>query len=320
MKRTKMLFRIMLILIWSILMILVIKNFDLFKEKYTTIKNIFTPKKVDIPSSSYNNRKYLFGDNEEQTIYFKTVKLADSFEPQNIEDIKNIYYTVLNNGWTDFTFYCPDEYKSCYDDVLAVADDDDYISLINNYVSTYNQYRKYNTSASTNGEIKLKIEKLYTEDEILALKLKISNLLPKFNIRKENIKYQDLRNIQDHIISILTYDDNYKEDDIYSTSSTAYGAFNTGKAICSGYTDIYALFLDELKIPNFKITSENHIWNVVYFGNKWRHVDVTWDDDEVNPNNIHNFFMLNNYELFEKDIEEHNYNKDLYLELLNQDN
>lgn len=308
MKKTRMLISILSLLIIAICFTIVIQNFDLYKEKYIIIKNMVTPKKVSIPSTISNNRNF----------DFLTVEPTKDFEPKNMDDLKKLYYTVLNNGWTDFTFYCPDEYTDCFDDVLLLADNNEYINVINNYVSTFNQYLKYNTSISQLGEIKLTIEKLYTNEEILVLKMKISEILKSFNINKDNIKVQDIMRIHNYILNLLTYDEEYKNTDLRSTSATAYGALNTKKAICSGYTDLFALFLDELNIPNFKVSSENHIWNAIYFGDKWRHIDVTWDDDEINKNNNYNFFMISTDELLSKDSEEHNFNKELYLEFLNQ--
>ena len=95
-------------------------------------------------------------------------------------------------------------------------------------------------------------------------------------------------------------------------SNKATGALLKGRALCSGYTDAFAIFLDKLKIPNFKINSEEHEWNAIYFNKKWTHIDLTWDDDEINKNNNRNFFMVNTKELQEKDKKEHNFKKALY--------
>ena len=70
-----------------------------------------------------------------------------------------------------------------------------------------------------------------------------------------------------------------------------------------------------MNVPNFKVNSEEHEWNVVYFNNKWSHIDVTWDDDEVNKNNNRNFFMITTNDLLKKDKKEHNFDQSLYLEL-----
>ena len=72
--------------------------------------------------------------------------------------------------------------------------------------------------------------------------------------------------------------------------------------------------MDRLNVKNIKLPSENHIWNYVYFKNKWYHIDLTWDDDEVNKNNTSNFFMIDTKKLFELDKEKHNFNKEFFIE------
>ena len=43
---------------------------------------------------------------------FLFVQNTNEFTPYSRGDIKNIYYTIVNNGWEEFTFYCPAEYKT----------------------------------------------------------------------------------------------------------------------------------------------------------------------------------------------------------------
>ena len=38
---------------------------------------------------------------------FDFVQNTDDFEPDNTQDILNIFYTVINSGMENFTFYCP---------------------------------------------------------------------------------------------------------------------------------------------------------------------------------------------------------------------
>ena len=73
--------------------------------------------------------------------------------------------------------------------------------------------------------------------------------------------------------------------------------------------------MDKLNIPNFKVSTIDHVWNVIYFENKWQHIDVTWDDDEVNNNNYYNFFMIDTNDLLKKDTLKHSFDRDTYLEL-----
>ena len=224
---------------------------------------------IIIPDNTSNKRTY----------EYKTVKETDNFSPNNINEIKDIYYTVLNNGWNNFTFYCPFEYENCVNDTLSIANKSDYIELLNFYVSPFNNYTTYNTTVASNGEIYFKIIKIYTDEEIEFLNKYIDNVLEELQINTEKPTKEDLKKIHDYIIKNVTYDDEYNKEDPISDSNNAYGAVKERKAICSGYTDLYALFLDRLNIKNIKLPSEEHIWNYVYFEDKWYHIDLTWDDD-----------------------------------------
>ena len=65
---------------------------------------------------------------------FNFVKRTDDFTPSEYQDLLNIYYTVLNSGVEEFSFYCPDEYSSCIDDVDSLANNQKVLSTINNFV------------------------------------------------------------------------------------------------------------------------------------------------------------------------------------------
>ena len=65
---------------------------------------------------------------------------VEEFKPQNYHDLVNIFYSVLNNGWEEFTFYCPESYESCIDDIAALSFDEVLLSHINNFVHPYNSY------------------------------------------------------------------------------------------------------------------------------------------------------------------------------------
>ena len=308
MKSTRILSKILLLLILSMVAYLIYTNYDAIIDYGVKIyRKYYDTKKIIIPAESYNHRIYLYS----------SVSETDNFEPNNIEDIKKIYYTVLNNGWTSFAFYCKEEYETCIDDVKRIADSnkDTYIDFINNYVSPYNSYKKYNTQIINNNEIRLSVEKLYSEEEINRLNNIIDSFISKNKINTSSPTKKDLEKIHDYIIRNTTYDKNYVKGGEITDSSKATGALINGVALCSGYSDAFALFLDKLKVPNFKITSEEHAWNVIYFNKKWSHIDVTWDDDEINKNNNRNFFMITTTELQKKDKKDHNFNKDLFKEI-----
>ena len=258
---------------------------------------------VIIPQEVFNQNNY----------DFDSVETTNDFEPKDISDLRKIYYTVLNNGWTSFTFYCPKEYETCLDDVESLGNSSDYLTLINNYVSPYNAYKKYNTLINGD-EVYLSIEKLYTSEQILELQEFVDKAINDLNINIGNPTVDDIRKIHDFLIDKISYDTDFEKNNTEEISNNAYGAIKNGLALCSGYTDTFNIFLDKLNIPNFKVTTEKHVWTAIYFDNKWSHIDVTWDDDETHKNNNYNFFMINTEDLLKKDKEEHSFNQEEILE------
>ena len=102
-------------------------------------------------------------------------------------------------------------------------------------------------------------------------------------------------------------------------------------ATCNGYTDLMAIFLTKFNIKNYKIattkesissSSNGHIWNAVYLNNQWLHLDLTWDDpvsDDGKDYLYHKYFLidtttLNKIDSGKVEIEEHNFDKNYYLE------
>lgn len=245
---------------------------------------------------------------------YLTVNETDNFKPKNINDIKNIYYTVLNNGWNEFTFYCPNDYENCSNDVRTIIKDKDYLSLINNFVSPYNSYKNINTQITNDKEVYIKIDKLYTNEDIYKVNNKLNEIFKELNINKNNYSLNDIKKLHDYLIQNITYDKDYKDGDI-TISNKSTGALFNKIALCSGYSDTFALMLDMLKIPNFRVSNNEHIWNVIKFNNEWRHIDVTWDDDEINKNNNYNFYYLSTNELLTIDNDKHSFKRELYLEL-----
>ena len=54
-----------------------------------------------------------------------------------------------------------------------------------------------------------------------------------------------------------------------------------GTGVCQAYAEAYALLLTKVGVENRTLISStemNHIWNIVKIGNRWVHIDATWDD------------------------------------------
>ena len=305
MNRTKTLVCIVILLCFSIIFYIFCVKFDEICDYLADKIQDLTRGEIIIPETKLYSKEY----------EFKTVKKTMNFVPMNKNDLKEIYYTVLNNGWESFTFYCPREYVGCAEDVKNLANESEFISTINNYVSPFNSYKKYNTLIIGEDEILLTVEKLYSKQEIELLKQEIDIVLKALEIDKNNIVQKDIRKIHDYLTKTVSYDNEYVEGDIFTISNKANGALINNVALCSGYTDAFALFMDELGIENFKVSTENHVWNVIYFNDQWLHVDVTWDDDEVNNKTTHYFFLIDTVDLLDKDKTDHSFNQELFLEL-----
>lgn len=249
---------------------------------------------------------------------YKYVKNTDNFSPHNKQEILDIYYTVLNSGVKKFTFYCPKEYKTCEADIKDIANNKTTLSTINNYVHPYNSFRNYETVFDEVGSITLKIEKTYSKQK----QAKINKIIDKFikeEIANEKDQNEQIKKAHDYIINNTKYDSNKSDNkNANYDSDTAYGALIQGYALCGGYSDAMAIILDRLNIKNFKLASDNHIWNAVYFEDTWYHLDLTWDDPKTKDNsNVleYNFYMITTEELNEIKTYYHNYDKKVYQEL-----
>ena len=75
------------------------------------------------------------------------------------------------------------------------------------------------------------------------------------------------------------------------------------------------LFLEKYKLPNYKIATENHVWNYVKVDDEWLHLDLTWDDPvSTDGKDIldDSYFLIDDNKLKETEKEEHIYNADIY--------
>ena len=125
--------------------------------------------------------------------------------------------------------------------------------------------------------------------------------------------------IHDYIINNTKYDSDKSDRNIEKyNSNIAYGPLLQGYGLCGGYTDAMAIFLDYYDIPNYKVISENHIWNAVYLNNKWYHLDLTWDDPVMKDGSNtleYTFFLITTKELEGQATNQHIFNKSVFSEV-----
>ena len=249
---------------------------------------------------------------------FNYVQLTDNFSPNNYQDLLNIYYTVLNSGETEFSFYCPDNYASCLNDVDSLANNQSVLSTINNFIHPFNSFRHLETSYDDYGKVTLKIEHIYTNNDIKLIEAKVKEI--EKEIWQDTMTNEDkIKEAHNYIINNSKYDSDRSDNNIVKyKSDTAYGTLLEGYSLCGGYTDAMELFLEDMNIKSYKISSENHVWNAVYLNDTWYHLDLTWDDPITTDGSDileYNFFLITTSELNELEAEQHNYDKNVYKEL-----
>lgn len=280
---------------------------DELQKLYYSVLRRFTENEIVLEKNEY------FRDYD-----FQFVQNTDDFEPNSKQDLYNIFYTVINSGMDNFTFYCPDSYSSCLDEVEVLANDQDMLSHINNYVHPFNGFNHIETQYDSLGKVNIHIEKSYSESEIDDVEREVERLSSELIVAGDT-DINNIRRIHDYIIDHSVYDSNRSDyNDTTYRSDIAYGPLLQGYGICGGYTDAMELFLEELGIQSYKISSEQHVWNAIYLDGEWYHLDLTWDDPvtSTGENLIeHNFFLIDTPTLLELEQTEHNFNQDIYPEL-----
>lgn len=290
--------------------------------KYNSIvsfaTNFFTNKQdpIILSGNEYTkNEDYLY------------VQRSKKFSPLSKQDILNIYYSIINNHWDTFTFYCPSEYESCTEDITNLSNDAVTLSNINNFVHPFNSFSSIKTSIDSQGEIIVKVTYLYTKDQISYINNEVDKIINE-NYTNDASLADNIKRIHDYIINTTTYDVDYKNNkDKYTYN--AYGTLHNHLATCNGYTDVMAIILSKLKVNNYKIAynpsgdtnEDGHVWNAVYIDGKWLHLDLTWDDPVGDGHDYlyHKYFLVTTEEMKEADngdvqIVEHNYDKYIYQE------
>ena len=281
-----------------------------YKEELLTYYNRYFSSAKNEPTPLEKNEYYRDYD-------FKYVSNTDNFSPEKKQDILNIYYTVINSGMSNFTFYCPEEYESCITDVKDIANNQSVISNINNFVHPYNGFKDLETEIDSLGKVTIAINRNYTEEMQIILNYKVDEII-RNNITDDMTLKEKLKTIHDYIINNTKYDQDRSDRDIIKyKSDTAYGALIEGYALCGGYTDSMMLFLEKFGVKSYRISSANHVWNYAYVDNNWYDIDLTWDDpiSEDGTDTLEDtFFLISHKELLKLDTTEHTFDKTVYSE------
>ena len=135
--------------------------------------------------------------------------------------------------------------------------------------------------------------------DIRALGIKPENFssfseLTDYLVGPKEHQYNKVRSIYSWIASNITY---HKES-IKDQSQTAQAVWNSQKAVCEGYANLFNAMCQEAGIESRMVkgyvrdfdgealTFPNHAWNSVKIDGKWYLLDVTWASLNKNPRSV----------------------------------
>lgn len=293
--------------IFAILLGLIIMYKDDIVELYNIILVKFSSQEELVKNEYYKKDNYKF------------VKNTDNFRPKSKEELYDIYYTVINSGMKKFSFYCSTKYENCVNDIKNLAADRVLLSNINNFVHPYNSFSNIETEYNSYGKVTIKLKHTYSKNQINEINTKVKEIENELFKDKKLSDVEKINLIHDYIINNTVYDSDRSDLNITKyKSDIAYGPLFEGYAICGGYSDLMAIFLTNLKIKNYKVSTDKHVWNVALINGNWLHLDLTWDDPITNDgSNIidHKFLLINTKQLLENEQTQHNFNTNIYKEL-----
>lgn len=301
-----------LILITGIIAIIIITVCTFCKE---SIVYKYYEYNIEKKYMNIKENEYFIEDN------FNYVENYSDAGIKNKNDLINFIYYALNSGIEYSERYIDKDYTNYLTDIDTLTKNNgklfkEEMSIMNNFVHPYNS--SDNIKLSYGGEyiFGLTINKAYTDKEISEINEVVDKVISENTNNGMPIR-EKIRIIHDYIIDNTEYD-KLKNDDINDNtykSQTAYGALIEGYATCNGYSDAMAIFLNRLNVINYKISNDEHIWNLVYLDGKWYHLDLTWDDPISDTNvNRDTYFLITTNELEELNDGTHQFDKKTYSE------
>lgn len=288
--------------------IFIFYNRDSIYKIYKTYVIETESKKITSPTKNSYYRNY----------DFRYIQNVEDFIPDNKQELLNVIYSVINSGVSEYTFYCPVDYKDCIKDVEEIASNQVLLSDINNFVHPFNSFEHIETEYDDLNKVTLSLKKNYTDNEIKEVENKVNDIYNKL-YNPNTTDYNNIKAFHDYIINNTKYDSNRSDNNIiHYKSDIAYGPLIEGYALCGGYSDAMELFLEKLNIESYKVSSEKHVWNAIYYNGEWLHLDLTWDDPVTNTGDqilLHDYFLITTDKLKSMKIDQHDYNLNVYKEL-----
>ena len=272
-----------------------------------------------------NNDKKLTENSYYYEDNFSYINNYSNLEIHNKEELYEAIYYIVNSGVSSAKRYFSIDYTDFEKDYNELFSNSNKIKLysINNFVHPYNTFDSILVNLKGYElEINVIYKDSYNEKNINLINNEVDRIIKNL-ITPDMSDIKKIKTIHDYIINNTIYDKDFcveedkkkcKTNSPYQ-ADTAYGVLFEHHGICSGYTDLMAIFLNKLNIINYRVTNDNHTWNAVKLDNIWYHLDATWDDP-ISETNIltHTYFIITTQE-DSKQKESHIFDKEIFIEL-----
>ena len=134
----------------------------------------------------------------------------------------------------------------------------------------------------------------------------ITTAINQMQLTGDETEAEIYKKVHNYIIRNIEYDyDALKNPDMYPEAFTVRGIFERKKAVCEGISKAFKLLCDRVGAKDVYVVegissregfgnSIPHVWNIVKFGNKYSHIDVTWDlgSSSTCRYNRYDYFMI----------------------------
>lgn len=201
--------------------------------------------------------------NGERDFYFDVEGSSSSVVKERLGQIQMYYLTASQSIYPTLTSVCQYRWQALGDTVLFTLSD---ISGSGNSAkSGYKEYKELR------GYVKKDIDKLYSAG---TLKKSMSDKEKSMAVSKyiaQNVQYD--KKVAANSRGPFSYNSTAG-----SKVHNPLGFYKGWDIVCDGYAALYNVFMWELGIESYIVTSSNHAWNLAYLDGKWYHSDVTYSD------------------------------------------
>ena len=201
--------------------------------------------------------------NGERDFYFTASGSGSGAIKERLNEIQMYYLTASQSIYPTLTSVCQYRYQSLGDTILFTLSD-----ISGSGDSAKNGHKEYKELV---GYVSKDIDKLYSNG---TLKKTMSDKEKSMAVSKyiaQNVQYD--KKVAANSRGPFSYNSTAG-----SKVHNPLGFYKGWDIVCDGYAALYNVFMWELGIESYIVTSSNHAWNLAYLDGKWYHTDVTYSD------------------------------------------